>query len=472
MLPTRGNPLAWAILVLIPLLLCSLSSASSPSSSSSTRNNNETVTSEAAAVADSFASCFNDSKSSSISNDVSAGAQEYSATVIQGSHKFSINLLKFLSNFESKDTSSGLLISPFSVWSALISTFMGSAGDTEDEIRQVLDVQGIPKHAVGMSYQGLRLWYKLKKAATTAATEKGLNKKYLYASANKIFVNDKMQLRECIAEHFADELQPIDFGDARQAAKEINDWVSELTYGKIKQLVSGGGLSPWTQVVIVNGVYFQSQWLYKFDALATRNMTFQVNPTEAMEVPFMQQTGNFMFGVSETLKATAIDLPYANQQFSMLIVLPETSRGVDGLIKLIRPQDIYEILGNMYDDEIEVSLPKFKLEQEFDLAGPLYSMGVKKLFDPRFADLTGFFKPSNSSNSQKGVPINSVIHKASITVNEEGTEAAAATAFLMARSGRPAFPTRFIADRPFLFFLRDTATNVILFVGAVRRPTY
>jgi len=221
--------------------------------------------------------------------------------------------------------------------------------------------------------------------------------------------------------------------------------------------------------VIANGVYFQSEWLYKFKP-SPINITFHVNPSESRELKFMTQTGNFMYGVSERLRCTALDLPYANQQFSMLILLPEMAQGVDRLIKMIQPGDIYEILNNMYDDEIRVSLPKFKMEQEFDLAGPLYSMGIKKMFDPRFADLSGFFAHTNDTEGQKGVTVSTVIHKAMITVDENGTEAAAATAFLMARSGRPAFPTQFVADRPFLFFIRDTATNIILFVGAVRRP--
>lgn len=215
-----------------------------------------------------------------------------------------------------------------------------------------------------------------------------------------------------------------------------------------------------------------------------------MNPAESIEATFMTQTGNFMYGVSERLKATIIDMPYANQQFSMLIFLPETSRGVDGLIRVMQPSDIYDVVSNMYDDEVEVTLPKFKMEQEFDLAGPLYSMGIKSLFDPRFADLSGFFEPEkqqpetssnvtsgnvtykpSSSNNQKGVTINTIIHKSMITVDEEGTEAAAATAFLIARSGRPAYPTKFLVDRPFLFMIRDTATNVILFIGVVRRPS-
>jgi len=153
----------------------------------------------------------------------------------------------------------------------------------------------------------------------------------------------------------------------------------------------------------------------------------------------------------------------------MMIILPEIHRGVDALVRGLQPEDIYNIINNgLYYDDVEVWLPKFKMEQEFDLAGPLFSMGVKKLFDPRFADLSAFF--TNDTKFDNGVTVNNIVHKTAIEVNEEGTEAAAATAIVMSRSGRPLFPTKFVANRPFVFLLRDTATNVILFTGIVRRP--
>ena len=197
-----------------------------------------------------------------------------------------------------------------------------------------------------------------------------------------------------------------------------------------------------------------------------------------------------MYGISETIKSTILELPYSNQEFSMIIILPDLSMGIDSLIKQIKVEHLEEILMNLYDDEIEVQIPKFKFEQEFELAGPLYSMGMKKIFDPRFSDFSGFLEQTNLTvsnsteddlndvtnddyfnRSNKKVIINSIIHKAFISCDEEGTEAAAATAVLIARSGRPAFPTVFFANRPFLFLVRDTTTNSISFMGLVRRPS-
>lgn len=418
-------------------------------------------------LVDSFESCFNESDPSYNDEALFMGPKEYSRSLIRGSHKFSIDLLRYLANFESKDSSNGLLVSPFSVWSALLATYMGSKGSTEAEIKNALSIQDIPKQAVGMSYQGLRLWYNLKEKSSAK------NGKYSYAAANRIFINDKLSLNHCIKEHFSQEVEPINFGDSSQAVNTMNEWVSNMTRGKIKSLISKGSVNPWTQMVVANAIYFQSKWLYQFDSSATEQKHFQVTPTESMQIPFMTQTSNLMIGTSDKLKVQVLDLPYADSQFSMLLLLPDISRGIDGLIRILTPQDIYELVGEMYDDEVEVSIPKFKMEQEFDLAGPLYSMGIKSLFDPRFSDLSGFFEPSinnGTESAEKGITVNSVVHKTLIKVDEEGTEAVAATAFLMARSGRPAFPTKFVADRPFLFIIRDTATNVVLFMGVVRRP--
>lgn len=163
-----------------------------------------------------------------------------------------------------------------------------------------------------------------------------------------------------------------------------------------------------------------------------------------------------MFGVSESIKSTIIELPYANQEFSMILILPEPQMGIDSLIKQIKVEHLEEILTNLYDDEVEVQIPKFKFEQEFELAGPLYSMGMRNIFDPRFSDFSGFIEetsPSTNSTDNeindvnntnddffnnkinKKVIINSVVHKSFISIDEEGTEAAAATSLLIARSG-------------------------------------
>jgi len=406
----------------------------------------------------------------SISNDGDGKPRkQISQSLIRGSHQFSLDILRFLSNFESKDSSEGIVISPFSVWSSLIVVYMGAKGETSSEIKAALRLAGIPKGTIGSAYEGLRLWYNLKSNASESSVFK--NRKFAYSAANRIFVHKDLKISRCITDNFPTEVDSsLDFvNKADSAMDSINSWVESLTRGKIKHLLSPGMITPWTQLIVTNGVYFRSQWLSQFDPSENVVKEFVVSPVEAMNVTFMRQTSGFMYGTSEKLGAQILDLPYADQQFSMMIILPEIHRGVDALVRGLQPEDIYNIINNsLYYDDVEVWLPKFKMEQEFDLAGPLFSMGVKKLFDPRFADLSAFF--TNDTKFDNGVTVNNVVQKTAIEVNEEGTEAAAATAIVMSRSGRPLFPTKFVANRPFVFLLRDTATNVILFTGIVRRP--
>jgi len=379
--------------------------------------------------------------------------------MIQGSHRFSLDLLKFLVNFENKDTSEGVMISPFSIWSSLIVLYMGSKGDTEKQLKTALRLTDIPKTSIGSGYQGLRLWYSMK-----AANYSG-NSKYAYSVANKIFVRKGLDLDPCMSGNFASDIEPINFSDPTNSISSINAWVERMTRGKIKDFLSYGSLSPFSKLVIANAVYFKSQWMVPFDESDSYDGEFMVNPVETMNVTFMKQTGSFSFGVNERLGVTVVELPYATSAFSMIVLIPEVSRGVDSLMKLISVEDLRELTSSLFmEDGIQIHLPKFKMEQQFELGGALFSMGVKDVFDPRTSNLTGFFGDSEA------VTVDTMVHKTMIQVNEEGTEAAAVTGIMMSRSGRPAFPTQIVVNRPFIFIIKDTATNVILFNGIVRRP--
>lgn len=410
--------------------------------------------------------CFIEPDQSLNENALSLGPQDITRILIEGSHSFSFDLIKALSKFELKEASPGILVSPSSIWSSLIITYLGANGDTDSEIKSVLRIKKLPKTAVARAVQGLKFWGDLKK---NMSKSNQLSEKSTYSLANKIFFNDDLRLNECIEGFFNGDVEKMDFTNKpSESIEKINNWVKDQTQGKIVDLIPNGAINPWSKMILANAVYFNSKWMNQFQKENTKLQTFYVSPTDEIQVEMMTQTGTFMYGISERLQVTALEMPYANPDYSMIILLPEPSRGLDTLIRTIKPSDLYELVSNMYDDEIFISLPKFKIEQHFELAGPLYSMGIRKLFDPRFVDLSGFF--ANLNDTKQPIAVNSVIHKTFISVDEEGTEAAAASALMFGRSGRPVFPTQFIANRPFMYLIRDTQTNFILFMGTVRRP--
>ena len=445
-----------------------------------------------------------------VPNSSSNNNADHSRTLVAGLQRFSVNLLRSLHNFETREQSAGLLFSPFSVWGTMVVTLAGARGHSEQELLQALGLKGVPRANILLAYQGLRFWYELKYRSggglgstsnqtqarwqrvrsqllrpglggLSAANAKQLVEALtanngsmsgngLFATANRLFFNSNLRLSRTVRENFGDELHSLDFVNQPEISRlKINSWIEQQTHSKIKDLLAPGCINSFTNIVITNAIYFQQKWLNLFEKEKTIDGPFQVNPTEEMTVKYMRNTANYMFGVSETLKCSVLELPYSNQDFSMLIVLPDVQLGIDGLIKQLRSDAFDNLLATMYDDEIQVQLPRFKFEQEFELAGPLYSMGVRRMFDPRYSDFSGFLEGSetatnNSNNNQNNrrasnvtvsaddslndlhsdlsgrqgeqrVIINSVVHKAYIAVNEEGTEAAAASAMLIARSG-------------------------------------
>lgn len=222
-----------------------------------------------------------------------------------------------------------------------------------------------------------------------------------------------------------------------------------------------------TRVIIANAIYYRGVWAQQFEVKNTKKSKFYVSPVEEIDVDMMSlESASVMYGISETLQVSAVDIPYSNPDYSMMIILPDANKGLDSVIRDLTLSSLSDLTNNMFDNEVDLVIPKFRAEHEFELAGPLYSIGIRKLFDPRYVDLSLIFNTNNTDS----MALDSVVHKAYINVNEEGTEAAAATALVLARSGRPAFETQFIANRPFVYLIRDVSTNSILFLGTVRRP--
>jgi serpin B len=266
-----------------------------------------------------------------------------------------------------------------------------------------------------------------------------------------------------VRDQYQAEANAVDFSDAATARKLINDWVAKKTSGKIVDLIPEGVPDPITRLIVTNAVYFNGQWSDQFNKSATADSPFHVSMDKTTTVPMMRQTAHF--GYAETPQLQAIALPYARHDASMLILLPKSGDGLSALESDLSARSLDDLTRSLKYPRIDLSLPRFKIEQSMRLPEALRALGMKLAFDPDHADFSGMC-------SVEPLFVGDVLHKAFVRVDEEGTEAAAATAVVM-RAGsvmREDQPLRIVVDHPFLLMIRHEKTGEILFMGRVRNP--
>jgi serpin B len=254
----------------------------------------------------------------------------------------------------------------------------------------------------------------------------------------------------------------VDFaGAVEQARKTINGWVANCTAGKITDLFPEGSLTPDTVLALTNAIYFKASWLHKFNPANTKQADFSVNPNLTVSVPMMRipSKDEVHFNYSETNDLQILELPYEGNRLSMLILLPRAPDTVE-LEKSLTPDNITNWRSWLRPEELEVQLPRFTLKCRYDLKPTLKQMGMPSAFNGS-ADFSGM-------DGTQNLFIGTAVHQAYIKVNEEGTEAAAATGVGIRWVG---VPQEFIADHPFIFLIQDKETGAILFMGKVVDPT-
>jgi serpin B len=258
-------------------------------------------------------------------------------------------------------------------------------------------------------------------------------------------------------------LNQVDFGkNAESARQQINAWVARRTQNKIQDLVPQGKIDDFTQLVLADAIYFKGHWHVEFDKSKTQDAPFHVNSSRSTSVATMNVEDEFNYGETENLQM--VELPYFAQRMSLIILLPKQVDGLSKLEQSLDPPSFNQLLGQMQSHQVNVFLPKFKLTSEFNLGDTLQAMGMTEAFSPQ-ADFSGI---STSSSLYIGF----VLHKAYVNVDEEGTEAAAATAIgmMMGIMRPPPPPIVFRADHPFLLLIRHNQTGTILFMGRLTSP--
>jgi serpin B len=286
-------------------------------------------------------------------------------------------------------------------------------------------------------------------------------------SANGIWVDQKFPIHEkyktVVQEKYGAEIRPADFSGQPDAEREtVNRWVEGKTRDKIKDLLGPGSVTTDTRLILVNAIYFKGDWLHAFEKAKTTNEPFWILPETSTNVPMMTMKPE-RFGYLENESFQCLELPYQGEEVSMLIILPKEKDGLTRVEEGLSTGAVADWIGALRSKEVEVHLPKFKVETSLgSLRETLSALGITDAFDPERADFSGI--------SAEPLFISDAVHKAFVQVDEEGTEAAAATGMIMNTTSITPPPKVFRANRPFIFLIRAKESGDILFIGKVCNP--
>lgn len=369
---------------------------------------------------------------------------------------FALELFRTLTE---NNSAGNIFISPFSISSALAMVFLGTKGDTAAQLSKAFHFDAVED--VHSGFQSLNAEVSKRGASHTL---KLANR--LYGEKTYDFLPEFLTSTQKM---YGADLAPVDFQHASdEARKAINKWVKDQTEGKIPELLAAGVVDSMTKLVLVNAIYFKGMWKDKFKKQDTTDAPFRLNKKDTKTVKMMYQKKKLPLGYIQELNCKVLELPYQGEELSMVILLPEDIEDESTGLKKIEEQLTLEKLHewtkreNLENIDVHVKLPRFKLEESYTLNSNLGSLGVQDLFSHGKADLSGM-------SGSKDLFISKIIHKSFVEVNEEGTEAAAATAGI-ATFAMLLPEEEFTVDHPFLFFIRHNPTANVLFLGRVCSP--
>ncbi len=369
-------------------------------------------------------------------------------SVVDANNQFAFELY---SQYKSRDEN--IFFSPYSISSALAMTYEGARGKTADEIQAVFH---FPKDGSARKESFLKIYNQINKK----------DKKYQLHTANALwaqkdypFLEDYFKLVE---KYYGGKVTNLDFVKKTEKSRlTINRWVEEQTNDKIKNLVPRGSVGGDTRLVLTNAIYFKGFWLKQFDKKDTEEKDFRVSPGNTIKSQMMHSTGKGAeFNYAETDKLQILELPYEGKELSMLILLPKED-SLESIEGSLNAEELSELKNLLRKEEVDVYMPKFTFKTKYFMAEDLCKMGMSIAFSGS-ADFSGM-------TGKRDLFISEVIHQAFVDVNEEGTEAAAATAVAMRTAVLGKIKT-FKADHPFIFVIQEKETGNILFLGRVVNP--
>ncbi|KAJ1087892.1 hypothetical protein NDU88_001051 [Pleurodeles waltl] len=331
---------------------------------------------------------------------------------------------------------------------------LGARGTARQQLREALKLYGTEE---SKELSGFKTLF-------SAISDK--NKESTFTLASALYLQDGFRVKEeylhSNKDFFQSDIKLVNFQHAKTAAETINAWVERKTHGKIQNLISSEDVGALTKLVLVNAIYFRGEWKYKFRTENTNLMEFTEKYGSVTKIPTMHlqlrtKIGSFS---DKNVSYQVLELPYKGEAISLILVLPAESVTIEEMEKVITADLIKACIFEMEEEDVEVSLPRFKIEHKLDLKKSLHMLNVTEIFN-HGCDLSGITEPAD-------IYVSNVVQKVSIEINEDGSEAAASTG--MDISAMSMVRYQFVANRPFMFIIKENLLGSILFMGKLTNP--
>ena len=375
-------------------------------------------------------------------------------TLVSGNSAFAFDLYQAL-----RDEEGNLFYSPYSISQALAMTYAGARGETAQQMADTLHFVLSPD-ALHPAFNSLDIELSQRGEGAEGTDDEGFRLNIVNAIWGQDGYEFLSEFLDVLAENYGAGLRLLDFINTPEESRiTINNWVGDQTEGRIEDLIPQGVIDTLTRLVLTNAIYFNAAWQYPFDEDMTADGSFYLLDGGEVIVPMMSQTESF--GYAEGDGYQAVELLYDGGELSMVILLPQAGH-FEAFEGSLDAQQLDGIIARLEHRQVVLTMPKFEFESDFGLKETLATLGMPVAFseDADFSGMTG----------NRDLFIADVIHKAFVSVDEAGTEAAAATAVVMKLTAVPEVPVEVTVERPFIFLIRDIETDTILFVGRIVNP--
>jgi serpin B len=353
-----------------------------------------------------------------------------------------------------------LFFSPHSISLALAMTYAGARGSTAQEMQQALRL-GLPPASLHPAFNALQLELAKREKDRSDPTKTNFRLSVVNALWGQTGYKFTPDFLDLLAVNYGAGMRLLDYRANPEAARGvINQWVAGQTADKIQNLIPSGAIDANTALVLANAIYFNAPWLVQFSSGATQPGPFTLPDGSQKNVALMHITKQFAY--SKGSGFSVVELPYAGGEVAMVLLVPDAGQ-FDAFEKGLSAAQWETIRGGLKSTQVNLALPKFQFSSEFNLNAPLKKLGMTSAFQPGQADLSGM-------DGTRSLFLSQALHKAFIKLDEQGTEAAAATAVVVGVTSMPAEPVTLTVDRPFLFLIQDKPTGEILFLGRVLNP--